>query len=218
MGLYHTARQITCVFYSYQVYLYTHNPLVMPGFFESLRKAQSQQNSSISARTIKNESDQYCVVNAQGETIIPYGYYLFISPFQHGLARVETGNRYMGLRIFDGSIPEDKEEYKWGIINSEGKEVIAPVYDFIVGFDLTKKTSTEAKLNGKKSMISLRGLSEEYDRFLESIVAKHHPYRHYDESIYEKQHYDEFGGIEGYSDEAIYDAFDGMPEAIGNID
>lgn len=187
----------------------------MPGFFASLR---SQSSSSNSATTKQNESGQYCVINAKGETIIPYGSYLFISPFQHGLARVETGNRYMGLRIFDGSIPEEYEEYKWGIINSEGKEVIAPIYDFIVGFDLTKKTSTEARKDGKKCMISLRGLSEEYDRFLAStrIVYRHE----YDQERFREQdqHYDEFGGVDGYSDEVIYDAFDGMPEACSNID
>lgn len=202
-----------CDFGSFKLYLKILF-IIMPGFFASLRSIQGPN----SATTKQNESGQYCVINAEGDIIVPYGTYLFISPFQHGLARIETGNRYMGLRIFDGSLPEEYEEYKWGIINSDGKEVIAPVYDFIVGFDLTKKTSTEARKDGKKCMLSLRGLSEEYDRFLATNNIVHHHYHDPEDDQEPNQHYDEFGGIEGYSDETIYDAFDGMPDAIWNID
>lgn len=198
----------------------------MPGFFESLRNGQIPQYPTPSAKTVVNVDGQYCVINSQGETIVRYGYYRFISPFQHGLARVQTGDRYMGPRVFDGSIPEEALEYKWGIIDSEGEEVVMPLYDFIRGFDRSIQAATPAKKDGQDCMLSLRGLSKEYDAFLNSRNSSATPSRGFFASIENRrphQHFEEFEGtyaqdVEGYSDEDIYDAFDGDPEAYWNID
>jgi len=45
------------------------------------------------------------VFNRQGDVVVPYGKYAYISVFMNGYAEVETS------------------DYKWGIINSEGKEM-----------------------------------------------------------------------------------------------
>ncbi len=201
----------------------------MPGFFESLRqqqKLQDLQGEFVQVSTKQNSLGQYYVVNDKEEIIVPLDRYRFISPFQHGLARVQTGNRYTGLRVFDGSVPEEALEYKWGIINSEGKEVVIPEYDFIVGFDLVLKVSTKARKNGNDCMLPLRGLSEEYDAALNISNKSSTRSRGFFASMgysSQREHYEEFEGtyaqdVEGYSDEDIYDAFDGEADAYWNID
>ena len=198
----------------------------MPGFFESLRqqqKLQDLQGEFVQVSTKQNSLGQYYVVNDKEEIIVPLDRYRFISPFQHGLARVQTGNRYTGLRVFDGSVPEEALEYKWGIINSEGKEVVIPEYDFIVGFDLVLKASTKAVKDGNYSILSLRGLSEQYDAILNASNQSRNFFGRSEYSSIPRKHYEDFEGtyaqdVEGYSDEDIYDAFDGEPDAYWNID
>lgn len=206
--------------------------IIMPGFFESLRQQQRLkeiENEFVHVSTKKNSLGEYCVVNDKEEIIVPYNYYRFISPFRHGLARVQTGSRYTGLRIFDGSLPVEALEYKWGIINSEGKEVVKPEYDFIVGFDLVLKASTTSVKDGNVCVLSLRGLSEQYDAILNASNRSRSffglsEYSSVPRELYEdREHYDDFEGtyaqdVEGYSDEDIYDAFDGEPDAYWNID
>ena len=176
------------------------------------KEIQHKKNQVI---TKKNASNQYCVVNALGETVIPFGYYLYISPFQHGLARVKTGDRFMGQRSFDGSLPEEALEYKWGIIDSNGKEVVLPVYDYIVGFDLVRKEFTKVSKDGKDSELSLRGLSEEYDNFLNSSSRFSATHTGFSSRRTSSVH-------DGYSrkelDELYLDAFEGDPSNIWNIE
>lgn len=182
-------------------------------FLDSIREKEIQHKKH-QVITKKNASNQYCVVNAIGETVVPFGYYLYISPFRHGLARVKTGNRFMGLRSFDGSLPEEALEYKWGIIDSNGREVVLPVYDYIVGFDLVRKEFTKASKDGKDSELSLRGLSEEYDNFLNNsrFSATHSGFSSRRTSSVH----------DGYSrkelDELYLDALEGDPSNIWNIE
>ena len=176
------------------------------------KEIQHKKNQVI---TKKNSSNQYCVVNAIGETVVPFGYYLYISPFRHGLARVKTGNRFMGLRSFDGSLPEEALEYKWGIIDSNGKEVVLPVYDYIVGFDLVRKEFTKASKDGKDCELSLRGLSEEYDTYLNNSSRFSAAHTGFSSRRTSSVH-------DGYSrkelDELYLDAFEGDPSNIWNIE
>lgn len=203
-----------------------HSIIIMPGFFESLRQQQRLkdiESEFVHVSTKQNSSGEYCVVNDKEEIIVPYNYYRFISPFRHGLARVQTGSRYTGLRIFDGNLPEEALEYKWGIINSEGKEVVKPEYDFIAGFDLVLKASTKAVKDGNDSVLSLRGLSEQYDAILNASNQSRNFFGRSEYSSIPRKHYEDFEGtyaqdVEGYSDEDIYDAFDGEPDAYWNID
>ena len=198
----------------------------MPGFFESLGQREElqpqEQQTPNSVFTIKDSANRYSVVNANGDTIIPFGYYLYISPFQHGLARMKTGDRFMGTRSFDGSLPEEALEYKWGIIDSNGKEVVLPVYDYIRGFDRSRQIAVPAKKGGQDCLLSLKGLSREYDAFL-NVPARSGGFFAGLQNRKPRAHFDEFQGtyaqeVEGYSDEDIYDAFDGEPDAYWNID
>ncbi len=198
----------------------------MPGFFESLRQGKEwqpqEQQIPHPVLTIKDSSNRYSVIDADGNTIVPYGYYLYISQFRFGLARVKTGDRFMGPRVFDGSLPEEALEYKWGIIDSNGKEVVLPVYDYIRGFDRTRQITIPAKKDGQDCLLSLKGLSKEYDAFLNAPIRSRGFFASLN-SGKPREHYDEFEGtyaqeVEGYSDEDIYDAFDGEPDAYWNID
>ena len=198
----------------------------MPGFFESLLQGKKwQPQEQLIPKpviTIKDSSNRYSVVDADGNTIVPYGYYLYISPFRYGLARVKTGDRFMGQRVFDGSLPEEALEYKWGIIDSNGKEVVLPVYDYIRGFDKSRQKVIPAIKDGHNCMLSLEGLSKVYDAVHNEPIRSRGFFSSL-KSTRPHEHYDEFEGtyaqeVEGYSDEDIYDAFDGEPEAYWNID
>ena len=169
--------------------------------------------------TKKDAANRYWVTDAQGSIIVPDNRYLYISPFRNGLARVKTGDRTMGHRIFDGTLPPSTFEYKWGIINSKGKEIVAPTYDYIQGFDRVGAASTPAVLNGANTILSLKGLSEEYDEHLKAIATRGRSIY----GSYPRSHYQQFRGTYaqeegGFSDEVINDAFDGEPEAYWNID
>ena len=106
---------------------------------------------------VRNENYEWAVINLQGDIIVPFGKYDWIEGFDHGLSRVRTkGNSlYTKNIIAKGLWDEDeiitdqaiiqqqvREEFtnnpdsfqKWGIINTEGVEVLPLEYDEIWKF------------------------------------------------------------------------------------
>ena len=191
-------------------------------FFEELNKKIKEKHKPIyeTAMTYMSSSHKFCVLDIKGDIIVPFRKYIYISPFQHGLARVKTGTSDMGHRFYDGSLPTEAFVYKWGIIDNMGNEVVLPTYDYIRGFDKSRQESTPAVKGGQECIIRLRGLSKEYDDFLDSP----NDISYYDDyGPRERDTFNEYNGtyaqdIEGYSDQVINEAFDGDPEAYWNID
>lgn len=202
-------------------------------FIEEFNKRIKEKHKPIyeTAMTFMSSSQKFCVIDVKGDIIVPFRKYIYISPFRHGLARVKTGTSDMGHRIYDGSSPTtDAFVYKWGIIDNKGNEVVLPTYDYIRGFDKSRQESTPAVKGGQECIIRLRGLSKEYDDFLDSpndISYDDNGQREWetydDNGPRGRDTYNEYSGtyaqdIEGYSDQIINEAFDGEPEAYWNID
>ena len=201
-------------------------------FLEKLSKIRKYVLPYEGVRTLEDSTHRYCVVDSDGNTVVPYGRYKYISPFQYGLARVKTGTSDMGHRIYDGSLPTEAFIYKWGIIDNKGNEVVLPTYDYIRGFDRSRQESTPAKKGNQDCVIELRGLSKEYDEFLDDpgIFRPSYPSlyddgegRDFFAEVKESERYEDYAGtyaqdVEGYSDRFINEAFDGEPDAYWNID
>ena len=166
-----------------------------------------------------NKDRKYGVVNAQGELIVPFGTYDWIDGFERGLARVKIGRASSNL-AHNGN--------KWGVIDEQGNVVLPIEYKAIWNFYGKSQysdiivTTEDGKNVILEDFIVKNGYAEERNekkcRSRQSYV--------YDCSCgdnYRSQHYEEFAGtyaqdVAGYSDEDIYDAFDGDPEAYWNID
>lgn len=156
--------------------------------------------------TARNEHYKYGVIDPDGTEVVPFGKYTWIDGFDHGLARV---------------IEEDaKSGKKWGLIDEDGKEVLPLEYDYIWGFYGKNRLSAEVVKRGKGGFWGEVNFSE----LLKSEkVQTEEPH----DDCYSDDDcgasYDEFAGlyaqdVAGYSDEDIYDAFDGDPDAYWNID
>lgn len=65
------------------------------------------------------------IVSTEGDIIVPFGKYDWISRFDNGLARVKIGKRTNGLKNVGN---------KWGIINIRGDLVLPVIYDNIWDF------------------------------------------------------------------------------------
>lgn len=135
------------------------------------------------AKVIVDKSS-YSVIDDDGEIIVPPGKYDFIDNFIYGLARVRTHGKSRRTDDIEGFVDDnwdyvtDKdivarhieeikkdmmdrpEDYSsWGIINEEGIEVIASIYDEIWGFNRPGLFSTTVIKNGEKSRIYLADIS-----------------------------------------------------------
>ena len=166
-----------------------------------------------------NKDRKYGVVNAQGEEIVPFGTYDWIDGFERGLARVKIGRASSNL-AHNGN--------KWGVIDEQGNVVLPIEYKAIWNFYGKSQysdiivTTEDGKNVILEDFIVKNGYAEERNekkcRSRQSYV--------YDCSCgdnYRSQHYEKFATtyaqyVAGYSDEDIYDAFDGDPEAYWNID
>ncbi len=104
----------------------------------------------------------------------------------------------------------------WGLVDAEGEEVVPCQYQEIWKFlDKGRYTTRAVTLDGTNINISLPRIEEDeedYDDYYEPA----YDYR-------ERHTYREFGGsyaqdVEGWSDQDIWDAFDGDPDAYWNID
>ena len=148
--------------------------------------------------SLKNHDKGYCVVDREGNVIVPYGKYSIIDGFVKGYARV-------------------KKDSKWGIIDTLGKVIVPIEYDEIWSFHGQKAlSSTRVIKRGQKELRFYFNSGE-----LRSSRNAMRCHNSKDESY--GAHYGEFAGsyaqdVMGYSDELINDAFDGDPDAYWNID
>lgn len=162
---------------------------------------------------VQNENFLYAVIDNDGNIIVPYGKYGWISGFCGGLARVVSYYNLARSRV--GSIPESE---KWGIIDEKGNEVLPLEYDEIWNFMGKGRNDTKVVIDGVEKRFDLknRKMKESYSHSSRGLGL----YRRYDEY---NTHYGEYAGsyaqdVEGYSDDVIDDAFDGDPDAYWNID
>ena len=161
----------------------------------------SQDGNFIS---VENMEGHYGVLNIEGNVVVPFGKYSYIDGFDSGYARVRIGNQTNGLF----------KTGKWGLINEKGEEVLPVIYDQIWKFYGKKRSST---------MIEKDGTSELF--YFDKTTHPNHEdnsssYEYHDDG---ETHYGEFAGtyaqdVMGYSDDDIYDAFDGDPDVYWNID
>lgn len=185
---------------------------------------------------VENRDYQWAVIDGQGNFLVPFGKYGWIDGFDSGLARVRTHSMAEQARdsIADFfQMPADRvgvtvdnhcdeqgnmPNFKWGIINEKGEEVLPVVYDNIWNFFRKNRYSTQVEKDGISSEVYFHNLNP-------SLPVNYRQYSSYhdDYDYVNERHYDEFTGsyaqdVMGYSDEDIYDAFDGDPDAYWNID
>ena len=183
------------------------------------------------------------VLDHDGNEIVPFGKYGWIDGFDQGLARVRTqGNpgrvantiaiidlesdkakMVKGRGNLEDFIRQDRakrpENYaKWGIINEQGEEVLPVEYDDVWNFLGKNRFSTKFVMNGVSHEVFFHDLNPSLP-----LRGQRSSNRSYDAYEGESRTYDEFAGsyaqdVMGYSDEEIYDAFDGEPDAYWNID
>lgn len=158
------------------------------------------------------------VVDKNGNEIVPFGKYNWIDRFDSGLARVKIEKKELSYRI-PGCTAWAITDERWGIINDKGEEVLPVEYSSIWNFYGKNRYSTKAIKDGKTFEIYFCDLNPALPvpSRLERVDANH------EDSFEREEHYEEFAGTyaqdyAGYSDEDIYDAFDGDPEAYWNID
>lgn len=164
---------------------------------------------------IQHSDYKWGVVNAAGEEIVPFGKYDWIDGFDSGLARVKKGKAPNNLDCNN----------KWGIINEKGEEVLPVEYDNIWNFVGKNRFSTKVVKNGASHEVYLHELNPS----LPLRGKKTHPYQNQND-VYEYADEDEYGthygdftgtyaqDVAGFSDDVIYDAFEGDPDAYWNID
>ena len=155
--------------------------------------------------TIHCKDKGYAVVDANGAEIIPYGKYIYINGFDRGVARI---------RVRKETNDSTTTEYKWGVIDLSGKEVLPTEYDDIWNF-YGKTYPTIVVIKDGKSykvpfaqLVNNRNSDQSQDECYTDDYGTH--FGDYEGSYAQ----DEMG----YSDDVINDAFDGDPEAYWNID
>lgn len=88
------------------------------------------------AITVIQRSDyKWGVIDIEGRVIVPFGKYDWIDGFDSGLARVKIG------QVTNGFVDNAN---KWGIINTQGVEVLPVEYDNIWNFYNRNRFSTKA--------------------------------------------------------------------------
>ncbi len=156
---------------------------------------------------VKNDNHQYGVTDNDGNIIVPFGKYGWISGFDHGLARVHS------IRVIT-------DNPKWGIIDMKGKEILPLRYNNIWDFSGKNRKSTKVILAGEEFWFHLERhelLRHDPDRV---------PHRHFSYGQNARGYGHSFGqyagsyaqDVMGYSDDVINDAFEGDPDAYWNID
>lgn len=159
---------------------------------------------------VRNDNYQYGVTGKDGNVIVPFGKYGWISGFDHGLARVH-------------SIKVISDNPRWGIIDMRGKEILPLRYNNIWDFFGKNRKSTKVILAGEEFWFHLE--RHELFRYDPDRVPK----RRFSsgQSVYDIRSYGHSFGqyagsyaqdVIGFSYEVINDAFDGDPDACWNID
>jgi len=154
-----------------------------------------------SVKVIENRNYQWSIVDLEGNVIVPFGKYDWIDGFDHGLARVNK---------------VDAGSKKWGIINMDGEEVLPVEYDSVWNFYGKNRNSTTIEKDGNQTTAYFCDLNPDlYDEDA-AFDCEEDDYRY-------GTHYGDFAGSYaqdemGYSDDVIYDAFEGDPDMYWNID
>ena len=121
----------------------------------------------------ENREYKWGVVDAQDNIIVPFGKYGWIDSFEQGLARVRTDKRTTYTKntlamFLDDDLtryttdPKEIEDHmlaekkahperfaKWGIINTQGEEVLPLEYDNIWNFVGKNRCSTRVEKDGE---------------------------------------------------------------------
>lgn len=181
---------------------------------ENYRKIYEPINSTLFS--VQNKDSQWGVIDENENIIIPFGKYRWIDGFRNGLAKVvslddtECGTWEPVL---------DEIVAKQGIINENGEEVLPLEYKVYKFYNKSYQYITLEK-DGEKTLhpFSAFATAPENDNDNDSYGNN---YDDYDD--YYEESYGEFAGTYaqdymGYSDDAIYDAFDGEADAYWNID
>ena len=69
--------------------------------------------------TVQDKNYKYAVLNIDGKEVVPFGKYSWIDGFDNGLARAKIGNVANG---------QNENGNKWGLIDENGKEVLAQLH------------------------------------------------------------------------------------------
>lgn len=181
---------------------------------------------------VENKDYQWAVIDSQGNFVVPFGKYGWIDGFDSGLARVRTHSQAEKARDSIASffkMPKDRigvevdnhcdrAKFNWGIINEKGEEVLPLIYDNIWNFYKKNRYSTQVEKDGYSSEIYFNNLNPTLPEDYRQCSSSEYDYYYEDD-----RHYDEFAGTYaqdemGYSDEDIYDAFEGDADAYWNID
>lgn len=164
---------------------------------------------------VENDRYQYGVTDNNGNVIVPFGKYGWISGYDHGLARVKSLIRGVRIDLAAGTF----EYPKWGIIDMEGNEVLPVEYDEIWNFLGKGRENTKVLKDGNVYWFDL-GSHELIGHAVRSVP--------YDWDDPEPNYgygtsYGKYAGsyaqdVMGYSDDVIDDVFEGDPDAYWNID
>lgn len=167
--------------------------------------------------TLHSRTKGYSVIDFQGNVIIPFGKYNYIDGFDTGLARVKIGSTTNGLSNSDSL---------WGIIDEGGNENLEPIYANIWNFYNKSRMYTkviqgdgrEFEFHFKDRTLKYSGYQRDKDKEFEDGMRDYQSLMNYKENTYEDFNGSYAQDIMDYSDQDIYDAFDGDPDAYWNID
>lgn len=175
------------------------------------RRSVTPINSNLTV--VQNQNYQWGVVDRNGHLVVPFGKYRWIDGFHNGLAKViglddTIAGTWEVVKLTNG---DEAEIARQGIINEKGEEVLPLEYN-IWKFYGKDYTTIKAFKNGTEYRFAFSQLNPD--------LAEE---GNEDDSDCEEHHYEEFAGsyaqdVAGYSDEEIYDVFEGDPDAYWNID
>lgn len=179
---------------------------VLPIEYYSIKPALDNKNLF----TVLNKNSEYGVITAEGVEIVPFGKYDYIGGFDRGVARVKIGKE---------SNSKIDNKNKWGIINEKGEEVLTPEVQQVWNF-YGKGYATIIVVNdGVKTKLPFSYFMSNTDNDDDSYCNPNDDDYDYDY----RESYGDFAGTYaqdymGFSDDTIYDAFDGEADAYWNID
>lgn len=167
--------------------------------------------------TLRSLTKGYSVIDFQGNEIVPFGKYNYIDGFDTGLARVKVGTATNGLADI-GPL--------WGIIDEGGNENLKPIYANIWNFyDKNRMFTKVIQTDGKEFEFHFRDRTLKYSGFQRNKdkefvqgMRNYQSLKDYRESTYEDFNGSYAQDVMGYSDQDIYDAFEGDSDAYWNID
>lgn len=151
---------------------------------------------------VENAECGHCVIDLNGQEVVPPRKYSYIDGFSNGYARV-------------------KKNDLWGIIDEQGNEILSCEYPNIWNF--YKKNYPTAIVVTDNGQMKFHFETQKLIKTLSEL--KPHKVSTKTINIFDNQgsHYGEFEGsyaqdVMGYSDDVINDAFEGDPDAYWNID